>query len=105
MVTRLILFLWNAWEIERTLSLLQPELLKFKKDTIKLFKYIKKVIKKNFFAKLTPFKLQRLFIDDLKKQFKKVIIKDGKYKSDFCRHYREIELLDTESIFIEIIFF
>ena len=28
-------FLWNAWEIERTLSLLQPELVKFKKDSIK----------------------------------------------------------------------
>ena len=35
-------FLWNAWEIERTLSLLQPELLKFKKDTIKFFRQIKK---------------------------------------------------------------
>ena len=31
-------FLWNAWVIERTLSLLQPELLKFKKDFIKCFR-------------------------------------------------------------------
>ena len=30
-------FLWNAWEIERTSSLLQPELIKFKRKTIKLF--------------------------------------------------------------------
>ena len=35
-------FLWNIWEIERTLSLLQPELLKFKNDTIKSFTQIKK---------------------------------------------------------------
>ena len=31
-------FLWNAWEIERALSLLPPELLKFKKDTINFFR-------------------------------------------------------------------
>ena len=35
-------FLWNAWEIERTLSLFQLELLKFAKDTIKFFRQIKK---------------------------------------------------------------
>ena len=35
-------FLWNAWEIERTLCLLQLELLKFAKDTIKFFRQIKK---------------------------------------------------------------
>ena len=34
-------FLWNAWEIERTLSLLQPELIKFKKETIKLLYRLK----------------------------------------------------------------
>ena len=97
-------FLWNAWEIERTLSLLQPELIKFKKETIKLFIQIKKLINKDSIAKLTPYKLQRLFINDLKKQFRKVI-KDSKSKSDFCRYFREIELLDTEPIFIERIFF
>ena len=85
-------FLWNAWEIERTLSLLQPKLIKFKKETIKLFIQIKKLINKDSIAKLTPYKLQRLFINDLKKQFRKVIIKDGKYKSDFCRCFREIEI-------------
>ena len=79
-------------EIERTLSLLQPELIKFKKENIKLFMQIKKLINKDSIAKLTPYKLQRLFINDLKKQFRKVIIKDGKYKSDFCRCFREIEL-------------
>ena len=35
-------FLWNAWEIERTLCLFQLELLKFAKDTIKFFRQIKK---------------------------------------------------------------
>ena len=93
--------LWNAWKIEMTLSLLQPELLSFKKETIKIFRYIKKLIHKNSFAKLTPYKLQRLFINDFKKQFRKVIIKDGKYKPDFCRYLREIELLDTKLSFIQ----
>ena len=34
-----------------------------------------------------------------------MIIKDGKYKSQFCDQFREIELLDTEPIYIERIFF
>ena len=63
-------FLWNVWEIGRTLSLLQFKLLKFKKETIKLFRYIKKLIHNNSFAKLIPFKLQRLFMDDLKENQK-----------------------------------
>ena len=88
-------FLWNIWEIERTLSLLQPELLKFKKDTIKFFIQIKKLICKDSIAKkiinnLTSYKLQRIFIMDLEKQFRKVIIKDSKHKSDFCQYFREI---------------
>ena len=44
-------------------------------------------------------------MDDLEKHFRNVIIKDGKYKSGFCRYFREIELLDIEPIFIERIFF
>ena len=44
-------FLWNAWEIERTLSLLQPGLLQFKKDTIKFFRQIKKLIRTDSIAK------------------------------------------------------
>ena len=55
-------------EIERTLSLLQPELIKFKKENIKLFTQIKKLINKDSIAKLTPYKLQRLFRNDLKKE-------------------------------------
>ena len=58
-------FLWNAWEIERTLSLLQPELVKFKKDSIKFFRQIKKPIRKDSIAKniisnLSSYKLQRI---------------------------------------------
>ena len=34
-----------------------------------------------------------------------MIIKDGKYKSQFCDQFREIELLDTEPIYIKRIFF
>ena len=75
--------LWNAWEIEGTLSLLQPELLKLNKDMIKFFRQIKKLIRQDSIAKkiindLTSYKLQRIFIMDLEKQFRKVIIKDGK---------------------------
>ena len=38
---------------------------------------------------------------DLEKEFRKLIVKDGKHKSDFCQHFREIESLDEELIFIE----
>ena len=75
--------LWNAGKIEGTLSLLQPELLKLKKDMIKFFRQIKILIRQDSIAKkiindLTSYKLQRIFIMDLEKQFRKVITKDGK---------------------------
>ena len=41
---------------------------------------------------------------DLEKQFRTVIIKDGKYTSDFCQYFREVESLAEEPIFIERIF-
>ena len=34
-----------------------------------------------------------------------MIIKNGKYKSKLCAQFKEIELLDTEPISIERIFF
>ena len=34
-----------------------------------------------------------------------MIIKNGKYKSELCAPFKEIELLDTEPISIERIFF
>ena len=94
------------WEIERTLSLLQPVLVKFKKDTIKFFRQIKKLIHKDSIAQkiinnLTSYKLQRMFLVDLEKQFRKVIIKDGKYKLDFCQYFREIESLDKNHFLLK----
>ena len=56
---------------------------------------------KKIINNLTSYKLQRMFIVDLKEQFRKVIIKDGKYKSDFCQYFRDIESLDEKPIFIE----
>ena len=50
-------------------------------------------------------RVKKIFVNDLKTQFRKMIIKDGKYKSQFCDQFREIELLDTEPIYIERIFF
>ena len=44
-------------------------------------------------------------MNDLKTQFRKMIIKDGKYKSNFCAKFREIELLETEPIYTGRIFF
>ena len=49
----------------------------------KFFRQIKKLIRLDSIAKkiindLTSYKLQRIFIMDLEKQFRKVIIKDGK---------------------------
>ena len=43
-------------------------------------------------------------MNDLKKQFRKVIIKGSKYKSDFCHYFREIELLEL-LIFFKLKFF
>ena len=54
---------------------------------------------------MNSYKLQRIFVNDLKTQFRKMIIKTGKYKSKLCAQFREIELLDTEPIYIERIFF
>ena len=80
-------------------------MLKFKKNIIIFYKQIKKLIQKESITKLNSYKLQTIFINDLKTQFRKMIIKDGKYKSNFCAKFREIELLGTEPIYIERIFF
>ena len=80
-------------------------MLKFKKNIIIFYKQIKKLIQKESITKLNSYKLQTIFINDLKTQFRKMIIKDGKYKSQFCAQFRGIKLSDTEPIFIERIFF
>ena len=54
-------FLWSAQKIEKTLPLLQPKLLKFKKDTIKLFRYIKKIINKNSFYQANTLQITKTF--------------------------------------------
>ena len=60
-------FLYNEWEIKQTLSALQLELIKFKKHNIVFIKEIKKLLPIN--NKLTPLKLQEMFMEDLQKQF------------------------------------
>ena len=76
-------FLWNGWKIKRTLSRLYPEMIKFKKNIMKFYKQLKKLIKKESITQLNSYKLQRIFVNYLKTQFSKMIIKDGKYKSQF----------------------
>ena len=39
-------FLWNGWEIKRTLSRLHLKMIRFKKNIIKFYKQLKKVIQK-----------------------------------------------------------
>ena len=80
-------------------------MLKFKKNIIIFYKQIKKLIQKESITKLNSYKLQTIFMNDLKTQFRKMIIKDGKYKSNFCAKFREIELLETEPIYTGRIFF
>ena len=38
-------------------------------------------------------------MEDLQKQFKKVIITDGKYKSDFCSCFKVMQVLEIEPAF------
>ena len=58
-------------------------MIKFKKQCKGFFKDINKLNDKI----LTPFRLQKVFMDDLKKQFKKVIITGGKYQLDVYEMY------------------
>ena len=80
-------------------------MLKFKKNIIIFYKQIKKLIQKESITKLNSYKLQTIFMNDLKTQFRKMIIKDGKYKSNFCAKFREIELLETGQFILEEYFF
>ena len=50
---------------------------------MKFYKQLKKLIKKESITQLNTYKLQRIFVNYLKTQFSKMIIKDGKYKSQF----------------------
>ena len=57
-------FLWNATEIKKILKKLDPELIRFYKNTIKFFSHIKKPLQNKSIT-------EEIFLDDLKKQFKK----------------------------------
>ena len=82
-----------------------PEMIKFKKNIMKFYKRKRKLIQNESITQLNSYKLQKIFVNDLKTQFREMIIKDGKYKWQFCTQFREIELLDTEPIYIKRILF
>lgn len=66
-------FLWNDWEIKKTLIKLKPQLEKFRKNIdklyIKLVKFIKFKSPSNFEHLITkgPYEIKEIFIEDLKK--------------------------------------
>ena len=57
-------FLWNATEIKKIVKKLDPELIRFYKNTIKFFSHIKKPLQNKSIT-------EEIFLNDLKKQFKK----------------------------------
>ena len=74
-------FLYNALEINLTLRSLKPELEDFYKNLEKLFIQLFKLLKYNGVFINDLYKLEKTFFKDLKKQFAKLIILDGKYSS------------------------
>ena len=79
-------FLYNALEIN--LRSLKPELEDFYENLEKLFIQLFKLLKYNGVFINDLYKLEKTFFKDLKKQFAKLIILDGKYSS---RHFTKIE--------------
>ena len=63
-------FLWNRWEIKRTLSGLHPEMIK-SKNLMKFYKQIKQLIQKQSITQLNSYKFQRIFVNDLKPNLEK----------------------------------
>ena len=63
-------FLWNDWEIKKTLIKLKPQLEKFRKNIdklyIKLVKFIKFKSPSNFEHLITkgPYEIKEIFIED-----------------------------------------
>ena len=72
-------FLYNALEINLTLKSFKPELEDFYENLEKLFIQLFKFLKYNGIFINDPYKLEKTFFKDLKKQFAKSIILDGKY--------------------------
>ena len=62
-------------EILETLSNVEKALFDFKAQIIKFYKLLKELLPREH----EKFRLQNLFINDLKKQFEKVIITDRRY--------------------------
>ena len=62
-------------EILETLSNVEKALFDFKAQIIKFYKLLKELLPREH----EKLRLQNLFINDLKKQFEKVIITDRKY--------------------------
>ena len=74
-------FLYNALEINLTLRSIRPELEDFYENLEKLFIQLFKLLKYNGVFINDLYKLEKTFFKDLKKQFAKLIILDGKYSS------------------------
>ena len=89
-------FLYNALEINLTLRSLKPELEDFYKNLEKLFIQLFKLLKYNGVFINDLYKLEKTFFKDLKKQFAKLIILDGKYSSG---HFTKIENIFFERIY------
>ena len=81
-------FPYNALEIDLTLRSLKHELEDFYENFEKLFIQLFKLLKYNGVFINDFYKLEKTFFKDLKKQFAKLIILDGKYSS---RHFTKIE--------------
>ena len=81
-------FPYNALEINLTLRSLKHELEDFYENFEKLFIQLFKLLKYNGVFINDFYKLEKTFFKDLKKQFAKLIILDGKYSS---RHFTKIE--------------
>ena len=89
-------FLWNAWEIKTTLIRLQPELENFVWKTEIIFWQIMKLLKLNSSFQTNPSDTQKMFMENLKKQFVKLIVLDGKYSSG---QFTEIKGIFFERIY------
>ena len=86
----------NALEINLTLRSLRPELEDFYENLEKRFIQLFKLLKYNGVFINDLYKLEKIFFKDLKKQFAKLIILDGKYSSG---HFTKIENIFFERIY------
>ena len=88
-------FLYNAFEIN--LKSLKPELEDFYENFKKSFTELFKLMKYNGIVFINDLnKLEKTFFEDLKKQFAKLIILDGKYSSG---HFTKIGNIFFERIY------